>query len=63
MDQSEILQAAENIYDGWFAESNRVDWHEFIDRLENQTGEDLGQSMISDQIVSIKKHISKYRKS
>jgi phage terminase large subunit len=56
------MQAAENIYDGWFAESNRIDWHEFIDRLEDQTGEDLGQDMQSDQIVAIKKHVNKYRR-
>lgn len=34
----EILQDAEAVYDGWFAEEARVDWEAFIDRLSDNYG-------------------------
>jgi hypothetical protein len=33
VDQS-VLDAAESVLDGWFADQERIDWEEFIDRLE-----------------------------
>ncbi|MER7445028.1 hypothetical protein [Micromonospora avicenniae] len=64
----EILEAAESIYDGWFAHASRVDWPEFLDRLEGQEFDsiggrlDLGDSLMSPATRRIKAHIRDYRK-
>lgn len=58
----ELLESAESVHDGWFAEHARIDWEEFVDRLEAYAGVDLGSSMVSPQIRAIQHHIRKYRK-
>lgn len=62
MNEEELMSAAESIFDGWYADSNRVDWDDFLDRLELQTDFDLGSDMGSPLIKKIKSHISNYRK-
>lgn len=62
MTEDELLKAAEGIYDGWYADVERVDWEDFLFRLEEQTDYDLGQSLDSPLIRKIKKHIAAYRK-
>ncbi len=47
---AELIEAADAIYDGWFAADGRIDWHEFLDRLEDQTDVDLGCNMQSPRI-------------
>jgi hypothetical protein len=59
---TELLAAAENVYDGWFTEDTRIDWNDFIDRLEIYSDTDLGSNMLSPQIKAIQQHIRKYRK-
>lgn len=59
---SEILAAAEEIHDGWYADKP-VDWQNFIDRLESYTDVDFGTNMDSALIKAVKKHIRAYRKS
>lgn len=29
----QMLEMAEEIYDGWFSDEDRIDWQDFIDRL------------------------------
>ncbi|MER7166776.1 hypothetical protein ABT336_12030 [Micromonospora sp. NPDC000207] len=63
----EILEAAQDINNGWWANKSRIDWTEFLDRLEGTTLSDgtrlgLGNSMVSPAIRRIKKHIADYRK-
>lgn len=58
----EILEAAEKLYDGWYAQSERIDWGDFIDRLERYADVDLGSDMLSPTIKAIQKHIRAYRK-
>ncbi len=63
----EILTLAEGIYDGWYADAARIDWVDFIDRMEGRrlddnTKLDLGGDMASPAIRRIKKHINDYRK-
>jgi hypothetical protein len=63
----EILTAAENIYDGWWANEDRIDWQDFIDRLDGSplddgTSLDLGDDMTSPAIRKIKAHVNAYRK-
>lgn len=62
MTEAELMVAAEGIYDGWYAASGRVDWTEFLDRLEAQTDHDLGNDLDSPLIRRIKRHINAYRK-
>ena len=59
---SEILEAAESIYDGWYADT-RIDWDDFLDRLESYTGVDLGSDLLSPTIKAIQKHIRAYKRS
>jgi hypothetical protein len=62
MEEAELLKAAENIYDGWYADAPRVDWTDFLDRLESHTDVDLGSQMDSPLIRRIKRHINAYAK-
>lgn len=64
----EILEAAEHIFDGWYAEESRVDWEDFLDRLDgiplnDGTTLDIGADVLSPAIKAIKAHIRKYRNS
>jgi hypothetical protein len=34
----DILDDAEQVYNGWFAGVERIDWDDFIDRLSDQYG-------------------------
>lgn len=54
MNEEELFEAAEAVHDGWFTEG-RIDWHDFLDRLETYADVDLGSDMLSPQIVAIKK--------
>lgn len=65
-DVTEVMKAAEEVYDGWFADV-QIDWENFIDRLDGMTLEsgqvlDMGTSMDSPLIRKIKAHIRSYRK-
>lgn len=65
----EILTAAELIFDGWFADStDRINWFEFLDRLDgielsDGSRLDIGNDILSPAIILIKTHIRKYRAS
>lgn len=64
----EILDAAESIFDGWYADEPRIDWEDFLDRLdgiplEDGSTVDLSGDMMSPAIKVIKSHIRKYRNS
>jgi hypothetical protein len=56
-DEEFVLSLAEQVYDGWFADNTRIDWHEFIDRLETYSDVDFGMDMDSTLIRSVKSHI------
>lgn len=58
----EMAEMAESIFDGWYADSGRVDWQDFIDRLERMSGVDFGTDMGGPLIRSVQKHIRAYRK-
>lgn len=64
----EILTAAEEIFTGWYARTNRIDWPEFLDRLDGQDFAslggmlDLGNSLDTPAITKIKAHITAYRR-
>jgi hypothetical protein len=55
-----LCAAAEGIYDGWYTD-RKIDWYDFIDRLEAQTGTDLGDNMRAPYIRAVQRHIYKYR--
>lgn len=58
----ELTQAAEEIFNGWHSNEKRINWSDFLDRVEAQTGQDLGSDMNSPLIKEIKAHIRAYRK-
>lgn len=58
----EVLEAVESVYDGWYANSERIDWYDFVDRVEQMSEVDLGSDMLSPTINGIKAHVRKYRK-
>lgn len=58
----ELAEAAENIIDGWYPNGGDVEWEDFLYRLEEHTGVELGNSLDSPLIRAIKKHVRAYRK-
>lgn len=64
----EILSAAESIFDGWFADEARINWVDFLDRLDgipltDNSLLDLGDSAVSPAIMAIKRHVKAYAKA
>jgi hypothetical protein len=65
---SEVFTAAEIVYDGWFADKPKIDWFDFIDRLDSTPLEDgtildLGDDMFSTAIQAIIQHVRNYKKA
>jgi hypothetical protein len=56
-----LRETIESIVDGWYPEG-RIDWEDFLDRLEAQTDTDLGDDLLSPTIKAIKAHAREYRK-
>lgn len=56
-----VLELIEDIYEGFFADESRIDWDDFLSRVERTGQYDLGGSMTSDAIKAIKKHVRKIR--
>ena len=56
-----VLESVEEIFDGYFSDEEKIDWHEFLQRLEVRYELDLGSSMDSQAIKQIKKHVKKIR--
>lgn len=56
------MAEAEAVYDGWYAATDRVDWEDFLDRLEQRTDYDLGSDLNSPLIRRIKAHVRVYRR-
>lgn len=59
-DADSIRDSIEHVYDGWYASAPRVDWEDFIDRLETY-GYDLGESLDSPAIRRIKAIVRELR--
>lgn len=57
-----LLDVAESIADGWYPDGTRMDWEDFLYRLESYTDVDLPSDMADPQIKAIQKHIRAYRK-
>jgi hypothetical protein len=62
----EILTMAEQIHDGWYP-TGRVDWEDFLDRLDGAELDDgstldLGDSMLSPAVVVLKKYVLAHRR-
>lgn len=57
----DLIQVAEFVHDRWYS-SRPIDWEDFVYRLEELTGYDLGKSLDSPLIRRIKKHIHNHRK-
>jgi len=65
----EVLRVAEDIFDGWFSDEARIDWEDFLDRmdgthLDGHGGRelDLGSQADSPAIRKIKAHINRIRR-
>ena len=56
-----VLESVEDIFDGYFANEPKIDWHDFLQRLEVRYELDLGSSMTSEAIKEIKKYVKKLR--
>jgi hypothetical protein len=56
-----LREATEGIVDGWYADT-KIDWTDFLDRLEDQTGVDLGMDMQALHIVAIQNHARAYKR-
>lgn len=59
-DADSIREDIEQVFDGWYADADRIDWHDFIDRLEGHDN-DLGSDMLSPAIKRIKAIVKELR--
>ncbi len=55
-------RAIEDDVEGWYPAGTRIDWEDFLERLEKR-GMDLGDSMGSPAIREIKKMVREMRKA
>lgn len=60
-DADQIYESVESVYDGWYAGASRIDWEDFVDRLEGH-GWDLGDDMLSEAIKRIREIVRDLRK-
>jgi hypothetical protein len=60
-DANQIRPEIESVYDGWFADVRRIDWEEFLDRLEEFVDIDMGGSMTTPAVARIKQIVSELR--
>lgn len=58
----DVREAVEAVFSGWFADEPRIDWENFLDRLEGY-GFDLGEDMLSPAIERIKKIVRELRQA
>lgn len=58
----DIKDAVEAVFDGWYANVARIDWDDFLYRVETRLDVDFGNDMLSPTIKAIKSHVSWYRK-
>lgn len=56
---AELQDAIESVYEGWYSEG-RIDWEDFLDRVESVSGQDLGADLLSSSIQEIKSYARKY---
>lgn len=56
-----ILTAAYDIVEGWYLEE-RIEWTDFLDRLETWVSIDLGSDMTAPWIEHLKKKVRAHRK-
>ena len=63
MTWAEVLREAEELVDVSYPDGTRVDWEDFIDRMEKHTDWDLGPQMDSPDIRRLQRHIRAYRRN
>lgn len=56
-----IKEAVEQVCEGWYSEG-RIDWEDFLDRVENLSDVDLGCDTTSPLIRAIKNYARKVRR-
>ncbi len=59
---AEVLELVEELHDGFYQDDPRIDWHDFLCRIEVCGHYDLGGSLDSGAIKAIKKHIRNLRR-
>lgn len=60
-DADSIRDVVESILDGWYPDGSRIDWGDFIDRVEG-SDLDLGDDMTSPAIKRIRAIVRELRK-
>ena len=60
-----VLKAAEECWEGWFSNEDRIDWEDFLDRLADPYGHGEAGAFDFDEydnpaIRKIQRHIRKY---
>lgn len=58
---SDITDVIEMIFDGYYADEPRIDWHDFLNRIELTAHVDLGSDMDSPVVKEIRKIVKKLR--
>jgi isocitrate dehydrogenase len=57
----ELLAVVETVFEGYYADEPRIDWQQFLSRVEQYGHCDLGSSMDSPAIMAIRKYVKKIR--
>ena len=53
-DADAIRREVEDLHDGFYADADRIDWHDFLDRLEREHDLDLGPDMDSPAVRRVR---------
>jgi hypothetical protein len=56
-----LIEAIETVYDGYYADEPRIDWHKFLDRVETLALVNLGSDMDSPVVKHVKKIVKALR--
>ena len=59
----DVLAVIEMVHDGYYADEPRIDWFEFLDRVERAGLYDLGSQMDSPVVKAIKRIVKGLRQS
>lgn len=59
----QIKEVVDSVYEGWYAGESRIDWEDFLYRVEALGDIDLGTNAMSEEIKEIKAYVRKLRRS
>ena len=56
-----LLEVIETVYEGYYSDEPRIDWHKFLERVETYALVNFGSSMDSPVVKHVKKIVKGLR--